>query len=197
MRVPRPSPALVVAFLALLLALGGVAFAATGSAVNIVDPSDPSLAAKVDKAGKLEVGDGGVPLTVGGTITTKATTPPGGFFLSTGLSVGSEKRLVDQPTPGAIDITAIHLSAVSIPGQLTRVYIMAWSTSSDCAAPRQSATIAYAAVLFPDQPYHDVTFPSPLVLRPPAGMMECASVLIPAGFSPAWVNVSGFRPSVP
>jgi hypothetical protein len=196
MRVPRPSPALVVAFLALLFALGGVAFAATGSPVTIVDPSDARLAAKVDK-GKLLVGDGGVPLTVNGRMTVNATTPPGAFFYSTPVNVGGEKLLLDQPTTGAINITAIQVASMSHTSGAA-VLLRGWSTTSDCAGARESQTTAYTATTFSGHPHHDVTFTSPLALRPRAGMKQCASVTIPAGWpGPAWVNVSGFRPSMP
>jgi hypothetical protein len=54
----RPSPALVLAALALLLAAGGGAFAAvrsTGSAVNIVDKSTAANVAKVTSGGSLQI----------------------------------------------------------------------------------------------------------------------------------------------
>ena len=59
MRIPRPSVALVIAVFALLLAAGGSAFATvklTGSAVNIVDPTVATQAAKVSSGGSLQVG---------------------------------------------------------------------------------------------------------------------------------------------
>jgi hypothetical protein len=54
--VRRPSPALIVAFVALLVALGGTALAATGQLVNIVDPGSSSQKARVDSSGALRVG---------------------------------------------------------------------------------------------------------------------------------------------
>jgi hypothetical protein len=54
----RPSPALVIALLALLLAAGGGAYAAsrsTGSAVNIVDPVTAANKVKVSSGGSLQV----------------------------------------------------------------------------------------------------------------------------------------------
>jgi hypothetical protein len=48
----RPSPAMVVAFVALLVALGGTAYAAT-TIVNIADPNTPANVAKVDASGAL------------------------------------------------------------------------------------------------------------------------------------------------
>src|SRR5689334_18408383 len=58
MRLRLPSPALVIACLALLVGAGGVAYGtvkSTGQAVNIVDPTSASYAAKVDPAGTLRV----------------------------------------------------------------------------------------------------------------------------------------------
>jgi hypothetical protein len=54
--VRRPSPALIVAFVALVVALGGTALAATGQLVNIVDPGSPSQKARVDSSGALRTG---------------------------------------------------------------------------------------------------------------------------------------------
>jgi hypothetical protein len=54
-RLRLPSPALVVAVIAVVLALGGVAFAATGQLVNIVDPTNSANAAKVTSGGELRV----------------------------------------------------------------------------------------------------------------------------------------------
>ena len=69
-----PSPALVIACLALLLGAGGVAYGttvATGQLVNIVDPNTAAQAAKVAPGGFLQVGDGAGPLTVDGGVTAR------------------------------------------------------------------------------------------------------------------------------
>lgn len=61
----------VVACLALLLAAGGTAYGtvqATGSAVNVVDPTHAAQIAKVDASGRLLVGDGAGNLTIDGTV---------------------------------------------------------------------------------------------------------------------------------
>ena len=61
MHLSRPSPALVIACLALLLGAGGSAVAATtltGTAVNLVDATNAARVAHVDSAGKVLVGDG-------------------------------------------------------------------------------------------------------------------------------------------
>src|SRR5262249_45024205 len=82
MRFPRPSVALVIAVLALLLAAGGSAFATvklTGSAVNIVDATVATRVAHVSAAGALQVG---------GAVTATPTSPVN-FLQGSLLGVGS------------------------------------------------------------------------------------------------------------
>src|SRR4051794_8485574 len=75
MRRPRrPNATMVVAFLALVVALGGTAFAATGQLVNIADGTNAAQLARVD-SGKVRVGDGSGPVTVDGTVTTQSALP--------------------------------------------------------------------------------------------------------------------------
>src|SRR3954452_21215867 len=64
----RPSPASVLAFIALMVALGGTALAATGQIVNIGDGTTAGRLAKVDSSGKLLVGDGSTNLTIDGKV---------------------------------------------------------------------------------------------------------------------------------
>jgi hypothetical protein len=52
-RLPCPSAGVVLGFVALGVALGGTAFAATGQLVNIADPTTPTHVAKVDSSGAL------------------------------------------------------------------------------------------------------------------------------------------------
>jgi hypothetical protein len=55
-RLKGPSPAMVVAIVALVFAMGGTAVAAS-AIVNIADPTHPSNKAKVDSTGALRVGE--------------------------------------------------------------------------------------------------------------------------------------------
>jgi hypothetical protein len=71
-RVPKPSPALLIGLLALVVATTGTAVAATGTGVNIVDGTNAAQVAKVDTGGALKVGDGSGPLTVDGHTTEAA-----------------------------------------------------------------------------------------------------------------------------
>jgi hypothetical protein len=60
-RSRRPSAGLVVAFIALLVALGGTALAATGQLVNIADGTNSAYLAKVDSAGAVKTAGTNVP----------------------------------------------------------------------------------------------------------------------------------------
>src|SRR3982750_649562 len=84
----RPSPASVLAFIALMVALGGPAPPPPGQIVNIGDGSTAGRLAKVDADGKLLVGDGATNLTIdgkvgdGGLFTTfraRSGTQPSGY----------------------------------------------------------------------------------------------------------------------
>jgi hypothetical protein len=65
--------------LALFVALGGTAAAATGSLVNIADPSNSADVAHVDSSGRLQVGDSAGPLSVkasGGSVGISGAVNP-------------------------------------------------------------------------------------------------------------------------
>jgi hypothetical protein len=66
---------LVLAFVALMVALGGTALAATGQLVNIADGTNAARLAKVDAEGKVAVGDGSGSLTIDGTVTNREAPP--------------------------------------------------------------------------------------------------------------------------
>jgi hypothetical protein len=77
-RIGRPSPATLLAFIALLVALGGTAWAAVTS-VNIADPLVPSNVARVDGNGQLKTS---------GYVGQAAPKNPwfGKIFMSTGVT---------------------------------------------------------------------------------------------------------------
>jgi hypothetical protein len=109
MRIPRPSPALVVASLALLLAAGGGAFAAvrsTGSATNIVDATDPARIAHVNAAGAVMV-------KVAGSVTIQAT--PSSFLRGKVNPVSSAcTPLISPPAQKAMVLTQVTLNVWSV-----------------------------------------------------------------------------------
>jgi len=84
----KPSPAMATAFLALMIALGGTAIAATATIVNIADPTTPANKASVDARGHLVVGDGSGALSVDGVVIAQAAAP--NTIFHSGHNVGGE-----------------------------------------------------------------------------------------------------------
>jgi hypothetical protein len=128
MRSLRPSPALVIAILALLFALGGGAYAAvrsTGSAVNIVDGSTAANVAKVSSSGSLQVS---------GSVTATAASPTnylrGAAF---GLSATACHTVLTPPTNKAMIVTSVEVDAYADPspgsGQAVGIWI---GTGTSC-----------------------------------------------------------------
>lgn len=106
--------------LALFVALGGTAAAATGSLVNIADPSNSADIAHVDSSGRLQVGDSAGPLTVkgsGGTIgISGAVNPTPEKILASGscsANSGADPVTVTVPNTSSLRILSIHLSGIT------------------------------------------------------------------------------------
>lgn len=109
MRFKRPSAGTILGGLALFVALGGTAAAATGSLVNIADPSHSSYLAHVDKAGRLQVGDSAGALNV-------EETPVSSYFhassLQPGNGTGSCVVIASVPTTKPIVVRQVRVSVV-------------------------------------------------------------------------------------
>jgi hypothetical protein len=132
----RPSPALVIAFVALLVALGGTAYAAS-TIVNIADPTTPSRIAKVDAAGKLTVGDGSGGLTVDGTVTANAQAAPPSTFIhraTVGVWAGDCHTLVTPPAGKALIVRQVRLDTWGIPSSEGNHEVVIY-TGPDCTGP--------------------------------------------------------------
>jgi hypothetical protein len=125
MRFGRPSPALVVAVIAVVIALAGTAFAATGQLVNIADPTNANRLARVDSAGKLSVGDASGAMTVDGT-TTEA--PANALFRSAAFPSATCGPIATPPAGRALIVKAITLNTLGItsspgPGKYAAFYV--------------------------------------------------------------------------
>jgi hypothetical protein len=75
MRFSKPSTGTVLGIIAIVIAMTGTAFAATGQLVNIVDGSNAARVAHVSSYGSVQVGDGSGPMTVDGTTTSRQALP--------------------------------------------------------------------------------------------------------------------------
>ncbi len=132
------------------------AWAATASNVSILDPGGVNKA-KVDPIGQLEVGDGSGPLTVDGTVSARPVLPAKPITITQTLLQGTTPLY--GPVSKAFGITSLTLmnncpseqnftlDAVTTPGGTFHV---------------QAINVASAQSL-------QLTFPSPLVVAPPAG----------------------------
>jgi hypothetical protein len=113
MRIGKPSPALVVAIIALFVAAGGTAYAATGSLINITDPVNAAQKARVDTAGRLNVGDGSGALTIDGS-TTSRESPTNLLFRSQAFPYGTCSVLATPPAGRALIIKSIAVDVVGL-----------------------------------------------------------------------------------
>jgi hypothetical protein len=115
MRFAKPSPAMVVAIIAFVVATAGTAFAASGQLVNIVDPGNAAQAARVDSTGKLSVGDGSGPVSVDGT-TTSREAPASALFHGLAFPAlnGGCTPLATPPAGKALILKSVALDTFTI-----------------------------------------------------------------------------------
>jgi hypothetical protein len=123
----RPSPALVVAVLALLLAAGGGAFAAvrsTGNPVNIVDGTSAANVAKVSSSGSLQVS---------GSVTVSQASASnylrGAAF---GLSSTACQSVLSPPSGKAMIVTEVVVDTFSDPSPGSAQAVGIWLGSGGC-----------------------------------------------------------------
>lgn len=124
----RPSPALVIASLALLLAAGGGAFAAvrsTGSAVNIVDKTTAANVAKVSSGGSLQISG-----SVTATPTAAVNYLRGAAF---GLSSTSCHAVLSPPTGKAMIVTEVVIDTFNDPTPGSGQAVGIWVGSGACS----------------------------------------------------------------
>ena len=180
MRIPRPSPALVIATLALLLAAGGGAYAAvraTGSAVNIVDSANATRIAKVSASGAVQVG---------GTVTATQAAPASLLWGSNDVNPNGECRaLLVPPTGKALILTNVHIDVYTNPTPGPLNWVAIYIGSGSCS---------YLVTL--DNPagvgVTDLTFPAGIPV--PAGSQVSALSSI---YGSVAAHVSAFGYSVP
>src|SRR5438552_1758168 len=96
MHFSRPSIGTILGGVALFIALGGTALAATGQIVNIADPTTPANMAKVDSTGALKTaGTATVSGFIGQTIPKTAFFGQSAFFtFPSATLIGANKATV-------------------------------------------------------------------------------------------------------
>jgi hypothetical protein len=167
----------VIACLALVLASGGVSFAtitATGSSVNIVDPVTAANKAKVDSAGKLEVGDGSGPLTVDGTVSGRPAAPASPWRASEDIQ--GTFIFIAGPSSSPIDLTSVSISTDAASGGGLNVFLDGAhvpSTATSCNGATLDGTIWHLRDLGDGLTPFSFAFPTPLQWTPPSGTKAC------------------------
>ena len=95
MRFSRPSTGTILGAIAVFIALGGTAYAATVTVVNIADPTTPTRVAHVNASGQLQVNG---PTTVTNTVATQLA-PPSAYLHTTTFGLTGSSGCVTFATP--------------------------------------------------------------------------------------------------
>ena len=114
-RFSRPSTGTIIGALALFIALGGTAFAAGATVVNIADPTTPAYVAHVNSKGQLQVGGG--PVTVTNTVPTELA-PPSAYVHGTAFDLAGGDGCTELATPPsgkAMIVREVKISVSSDP----------------------------------------------------------------------------------
>ncbi len=170
-RMRRPSPGMLVALVALFVALGGTAYAATTTIVNIADPTTPANKAKVTAGGELETSSA-VSGYVGQTI------PRVPFFGFADLGEPDATQTVIAANKATVALTRLQFD--NYYGQTNGAAISAFlyeqgGNATTCDGDSGSATIGRYQVQA-GQSFSDA-IQSPIVLKPLAtGDVWCLDV---------------------
>jgi hypothetical protein len=189
-----PSPGLVIACLALLLAAGGTSYAtvaATGNPVNIVDPVTAANKAKVTGDGKLNVGDGNGPLTVDGTVGSRPVAPSSPFHAVQEHIAFATKALLLGPTTSPVNITSVTAGFVleADAGSKSDVLLLSYhvpDSASSCSNGTYDETLWEVDGISAAAPFAQ-SFPTPIRAKPAGGTKLC---LYAANFGSGAVTVS-------
>jgi|SRR5581483_389735 len=166
-----PSAGTVLALIALFVALGGTAVAATGTLVNIADPTNPSFVAKVDSTGALKVQ------------AAQRLTPPKGFLLSSSLynydTISSGYQWPFSPTTATIAIDHVTIAAWVADHQPRLVQIYYFTVPAGTTACTFNSLSDFRELgswhVLDDQVTDDL--PTPLVIKPNGTRPWCLATL--------------------
>ena len=150
----RPSTGTILGAVALFVALGGTALAATGTLVNITDPSHSTYVAKVSSRGEL-----------------KTTQVPGSPFTHFAIFPPGDLRPIMAPTSATLAFSRIGFtnSSAQTGGATAHVTLYEWASDggSVCTNAGSSATLATYEIKA-GQTVLDA-LPTSMVLKPLSG----------------------------
>jgi hypothetical protein len=177
MRISRPSTGAILGGVALFVALGGSALAATGQIVNIADPTTAANKAKVDSTGALKTtGTATVSGYVGQTI------PKNPFFGHAYLSASATNTLI-AANKATVALTRLDLENYFDQTNGAAVDIRVYEQGGD-ATTCNGSSAAVGTYEVPAAQAVSVAMASPIVLKPlVSGSVWCllASVGIHGG----------------
>jgi hypothetical protein len=156
-----PSPSLVLAFVALLVALGGTAVAAT-TIVSIADPTTPAHKAAVDATGALKTA--GTSTVTGAVSQTAPKTP---FYGHDYVGTGSTGSMIIGPTKSTVALTRLDLENHYDQTNNAAMNVVLWQVGGNattCDGSSGQPQIADYTVPA-GQTYSDA-MASPIVLKP-------------------------------
>jgi hypothetical protein len=147
MRFTRPSTGTILGALALFIALGGTAFAAGATVVNVADPTTPATVAHVDKTGRLQVAG-----NVSKTVTTQLA-PPSAYLHTTMFAITSSRGclvLATSPAGKAMVVRDVRVDVFSdaSPGPDQDLVIFGDSTCTTQVADVNPATVGETVLPF-------------------------------------------------
>jgi hypothetical protein len=149
LRFSRPSTGMILGAIAVFVALGGTAFAAGATVVNIADPTTPANVAKVDASGRLQV-NGAAAVT--NTVNTELAAPSAYLHSTTFAIVNSRGCLVltQPPTNKAMIVREVRVDVFAdpSPGPDEDLTIYRDSTCTSQVADVNPATVGETVLPF-------------------------------------------------
>jgi hypothetical protein len=149
MRFSRPTTGTALGAIALFLALGGTAFAAGATVVNIADPATPANVAHVDASGRLQV-NGAAAIT--NTVNTELT-PPSAYLHRTTFAIVNSRGCLVLARPLAGKAMVVREVRVDVfgdpsPGPDENLVIFNDSTCTNQVADVNPATVGETVLPF-------------------------------------------------
>ena len=112
MHFSRPGTGTILGAIAVFIALGGTAFAAGATVVNIADPTTPANVAHVNSAGQLQISGSA---SVTNTVSTELAAPSAYLNFFAGLTNGTCVEIAAPPSGKAMIVREALVDVVSDP----------------------------------------------------------------------------------
>jgi hypothetical protein len=183
LRTRIPSLPTAISLLALSIALTGTAYAATATVVNIADKTTPANTAKVSATGALTA-------TVAGSVSAAEVPPRSPFFLNAFTDVNGALAPQTPATTSTLALT--HISFAAQTGGPAFVDLNEFDETGSTCVDSANSRFLGRWELAPDQTL-EITFPTPLVLKPlVAGHSWCVAAVSAGGQGAVAAHYDGY-----